>query len=283
MEDDFEDIYKWTNERIKKEVSSLKELKRDTRQIEGLIIILVLVCIIISLYAEAQMAKYIFITVAVLMFIFCTIYSFKNESKIIDKQNQFSEVVLAELAVHIKDGFTYEENEEVSGNYYIKSGFNRIYKELKSKGVISGTRNNHSISVSNIIVKGQKSELFKGIFAYVTLNKEVDEIDIMTVNSKNNKKEKFEIPDQKLYLYAEDVGKARELITDEVLDELKKFRQKINLKFELMMNKNLLFFRFFDNEILTKPLSNNKQTKEYVYKYYQIIEFLAYIAEIIDK
>ena len=75
------------------------------------------------------MAQYIFVTVAAMMFIFCTFYTFKGERRIIEEQNKFSEVALSELAVHIKDGFVYEKDEELSGSYYRKSGFNRIYKE----------------------------------------------------------------------------------------------------------------------------------------------------------
>ena len=50
-----------------------------------------------------------------------------------------------------------------------------------------------------------------------------------------------------------------------------------------MINKDLVFFRFFDNEILTKPIANDKETKEYLYKYYRIIEFLSEFIEKIEK
>ena len=60
------------------------------------------------------MAQYIFVTVAAMMFIFCTFYTFKGERRIIEEQNKFSEVALSELAVHIKDGFVYEKDEELS-------------------------------------------------------------------------------------------------------------------------------------------------------------------------
>ncbi len=283
MEEDFEEIFKWSKERIQNEVSSLFEVKKEIRQIEGLLIGIVLLCIFFALIAEAAIAKYIFITVAILMFICCTIYSFKNETRITEKQNRFSEVALAELATHIKDGFTYEENEEIPSSYYKKSGFDRIYTDLTSKGVISGIKRNRNMSVANIIVSNSNKVLFKGIFAYVELKHEVDEIDVMSVNSTSNRKQKFEIPKQNLYMYSEDTNKSRQIITDEVLEDLNQFRKNLNLKFEFMMNQNLLFFRFFDNDILTKPLANNSQTKKYLYKYYQIIEFLSYFTEKIDR
>ena len=58
------------------------------------------------------------------------------------------------------------------------------------------------------------------------------------------------------------------------------FAKETKVKFEYMINKELVFFRFFDNEILTKPITNDKETKEYMYKYYRIIEFMS---EFIEK
>ena len=283
MREDFEKIYEFTNEKIVNEKQRVKEYKKDIRQSEGLIIGIIVVCLIISFLAPTQMAQYIFVTVAAMMFIFCTFYIFKGERRIIEKQNKFSEVALSELAVHIKDGFVYEKDEELSGSYYRKSGFNRIYKELESYGLISGTKDGHTISLSNIIVKAQNKELFRGIFAYGTLKKSIKEIDVMRVNSKNNKKEKYELPNQELYMYAEEMNDARKIINDDVIKFIEEFKNETKYKFEFMINKELVFFRFFDNEILTKPIANDKETKEYLYKYYRIIEFLSEFIEKIEK
>ena len=283
MREDFEKIYEFTNEKIVNEKQRVKEYKKDIRQSEGLIIGIIVVCLIISFLAQTQMAQYIFVTVAAMMFIFCTFYTFKGERRIIEEQNKFSEVALSELAVHIKDGFVYEKDEELSGSYYRKSGFNRIYKELESYGLISGTKDGHSISLSNIIVKAPNKELFRGIFAYGTLKKSIKEIDVMRVNSKNNKKEKYELPNQELYMYAEEMNDARKIINDDVIKFIEEFKNETKYKFEFMINKDLVFFRFFDNEILTKPIANDKETKEYLYKYYRIIEFLSEFIEKIEK
>ena len=105
----------------------------------------------------------------------------------------------------------------------------------------------------------------------------------MRVNSKNNKKEKYEIPNQDLYMYAEKIDNARKILTDDVLKFVEDFSKETKVKFEYMINKELVFFRFFDNEILTKPITNDKETKEYMYKYYRIIEFMSEFIEKIDN
>lgn len=283
MNEAFEKVYEWTNEKLKKERERVKEYKKDIRQSEILIVGIIIVCLIISFIAGDPTSKYVFVTVAAMMFIFCTFYTFKHERKIIEKQNKYSEFALSELAVHIEDGFVYEKDEELSGSYYRKSGFNRMYKKFSSKGVISGTKDHHDISLSNVIVKGNNKELFRGIFIYGTLKKEVKEIDVMRVNSKNNKKEKFEIPNQGLYMYAESIEEAREVVTDEILEYITKFQEETQYKYEYMIHKNMVFFRFFDNEVLTKPITNDNETKEYLYKYYRIIEFMTGLLTLIEK
>ena len=283
MDNEFEKIYEWTNEKLKNERKIIKEYRNEIRQSEGLIIGIIILCLVIAFFAPTEAAKYIFITVAVLMFIFCTIYTFKNERKITARQNNYSEYALSELAVHIKDGFVYDKNEEILGSYYRKSGFNKRYKELESHGVISGTKDGHAISISNIMVKSETEELFRGIFGYGTLNSSIHEIDVMRVNSKNNKKEKYQIPNQEMFIYSENMTEARKVINENVIQYIEDFMKATNYKLELMINKNMAFFRFFDQDILTKPLTNDKETKQFLYKYYGIIEFIAGFIDNIDK
>ena len=85
MKEEFEKIYEWTNEKLSKELEIVKEYKKDIRQSEGLIIGIIIICLIISFVTDITMAKYIFVTAAAMMFIFCTFYSFKGERKIIEK------------------------------------------------------------------------------------------------------------------------------------------------------------------------------------------------------
>ena len=283
MEKEFEEIYDFTNEKIAREKEVIREFKTDIRQSEGLIIGIIVICIIISLITRITIAKYIFVTVAAMMLIFCGFYIFSNERKIIDKQNKFSEFALSELAVRIQDGFIYEKEAEISGTYYRKSGFNRVYKDLRSIGVISGTRNGHNISASNVIVNGQNKELFRGIFTYAELNHSFEEIDLMRVNSQNNKKEKYEIPGTGIFMYSENTTRAQEVITEDIVECMKDFMKDTKIKFEMMVNKEFVFFRFLDSAILTKPIANDKETKEYLYKYFRIIDFTSQMSNLLDN
>ena len=65
----------------------------------------------------------------------------------------------------------------------------------------------------------------------------------MKVNSKNNKKEKFEIPGQGLYMYAESIEEARKVLTDEVL-------RVPYIKIPLNNSLLLPFTIIFESEIL---------------------------------
>ena len=278
MNKEFEEIYK----NVTKELSDVKvkidEYKKDIRESEALIIGIIIVCLVISFITDITMAKYIFISVSAMMFIFCTIYTFANERRIIARQNKYSETALLESISHIRDEFTYEKDEKVSGTYYGKAGFDRIYTDFESKGRISGNRDGHSISISNIIVKKNSIEIFRGIFGYAKLSKNFNEIDVMTVNSKNHRKQKYEVPYQGLYMYSEDTESARKIFTDDIFEDVRVFTNYTGIKLEFMVNKDLVFFRFFDNKILTKPIANDKKTKEYINQYFNIIDFISKIA-----
>ena len=103
MREDFEKIYEFTNEKIVNEKQRVKEYKKDIRQSEGLIIGIIVVCLIISFLAPTQMAQYIFVTVAAMMFIFCTFYTFKGERRIIEEQNK---LMKQQIEQNSKDEYT---------------------------------------------------------------------------------------------------------------------------------------------------------------------------------
>ena len=84
-------------------------------------------------------------------------------------------------------------------------------------------------------------------------------------------------------MYSERISKARQVLTDDKLEFIKQFKEETKYKLEMMINKNMVFFRFFDNDILTKPITNNKETEEYMYKYYRIITFMSEFVEMIDN
>lgn len=283
MDKEFEEIYKNTVKELADTRKSINEYKKDIRESEILIIGIIIVCLIISFITNITMAKYIFVTVSAMMFVFCTIYTFANERKIIAKQNKYSEIALIEAISHIKDNFIYEKDEQTSEKNYRKSGFDRTYKKLESKGRIYGIRKGHEISISNIIVKNNIKEIFRGIFGYAILNNSFDEIDVMTVNSKKHIKQKYEVPYQGLYMYSENTENSRKILTDDIFEDVRVFSGTTALKLEFMINKNLVFFRFFDNKILTKPIANDKETKEYINQYFNIIDFIARIATKIER
>lgn len=278
MNSEFEEIYKNVINELSETRAKLDEYKKDIRESEALIIGIIIVCLIISFVTDIMMAKYIFLSVSAMMFIFCTIYTFSNERRITARQNKYSEAALIESVSYIKDDFVYEQNDLNSDSYYGKSGFDRSYKNLESKGCISGKRDGHTISVSNVIVRNNSREIFRGIFGYATLHKNFNEIDVMTVNSKKHRKQKYEVPYQGLYMYSEDNESARKIITDDIFEDVRVFTEYTGVKIEFMVNKDLVFFRFFDNKILTKPIANDKETKEYINQYFNIIDFISKIA-----
>ena len=79
-------------------------------------------------------------------------------------------------------------------------------------------------------------------------------------------------------MYSEDTESARKIFTDDIFEDVRVFTNYTRIKLEFMVNKDLVFFRFFDNKILTKPIANDKKTKEYINQYFNIIDFISKIA-----
>ena len=105
----------------------------------------------------------------------------------------------------------------------------------------------------------------------------------MKIKRKNKKKEKYEIHETGIFMYSESTEKSKQIIDEEIIECIREFMKETKIKFEMMVNKELVFFRFLDSDMLTKPLANDKATKEFLYKYFRIIDFTAHMSYLLDK
>ena len=197
--EDFLDIKKWVDEKVQKERNTIYLEILEKRQFEMLFFgIIILLLFIIAVFPNhiLKVVSWISIIVTVLIL---TGYIYSKNVKILEKKIEFKERVLEEFAIHIKDGFVYETNGEISESKYRKSGFNKSYNEFVSNCCMTGERNNRKIGIANVSIEKQDlnskigKQLFKGVFAYCELNENTNEIDVMKVNSNSNKKEKIEL------------------------------------------------------------------------------------------
>ena len=159
------------------------------------------------------------------MIVVALIFMIVNEIKIFGIKLDYKKEILKDFAKTISNDWEYKVDEPISEVYYKKSGFNQTYTKIYSDGYLKAKRNNKEINMGNIsvmkdITKSNKNitvEAFNGIFAHTKIDSYVDEIDVMKTNSKNNIKQKLEIVDGKLYMYSENINKARQVLNNNLL------------------------------------------------------------------
>lgn len=278
--EEFLEIEKWVDEKVHKERNTIYLEILEKRQFEMLFFgIIILLLFIIAVFPNniLKVISWIGIGIASLALIG---YVYSKNIKILEKEKEFKERVLEEFAIHIKDGFVYETNGEISESKYRKSGFNKSYNKFVSNCCMVGEKNGRKIEIANILVEkensdsGKKKQLFQGVFSYCELNEKIDEIDVMKVNSNNNRKEKVEIEKENLYMYSEDSNYASKIVNDSIIELIRKVKNEFNITLEFMVHKNSLYVRYFINNINNVLLFKVPDEQEILYKYYRLIEFM---------
>lgn len=284
---DFIEICEVVDEKVAKKRAILElELleKKQFQMLFGAIIFLMIFILVAFANNTIKMVAWGILIVTVITII---IYTILAELKILKKKVDFKEDVLSEFAVHIKDGFIYDRNGEISESKYRKSGFNRVYNDFFSNAYIEGIKNGRNIGIANVIIKQNRKnnkmeEVFKGAFAYANLKESINEIDLMKINSKNNKKEKYYLEETNLYMYSENTTYAKKIFDDSIIYEINNLKKELNLTLECMVNKNTLYIRFFVDNMNNTLLYASENEKEMLYKYYRIINFMDSVATKIE-
>ena len=226
---EFLEICDWVNEKVAKKRAILNLEKTEKRQLQMLLGAIMALMIFIIIAFANQTLKTIAWVIFMIAFAILVFYSFLENLKILKKKVEFKEIVLEEFAVHLKDGFTYEQNGEISESKYRKSGFDKAYNEFFSNSYMEGQKNGRNIGVANVIIKKRQKnnelkETFKGAFAFANLNSIVKEIDIMKVNSTKNTREKFCLEEADLYMYSDNIDDAKKIIDKSIVDEIVKIK-----------------------------------------------------------
>lgn len=284
---DFLDICDWVNEKVAKKRAILQLEITEKKQVQALLIVIMALMVFIIITFVNQTLKKVAFAIIIISLVILFVYTILENLKILKKKVEFKESVLEEFAIHLKDGFTYEQNGEISESKYRKSGFDKAYNDFYSNSYMDGEKNGRHIGLANIIIKKRQKnnelkETFKGAFAYATLTSLVPEIDVMKVNSVNNTREKLYLDRANLYMYSENMEYAKKIIDDSIIDEIVKLKNEFNITLECMVNKDMLFVRFFIDNMNNTLLYGTKKEREVLYKYYRIINFMELVARKID-
>lgn len=288
--EEFLEICSWVDEKVVKEKNILHLEVVEKRQSQMLIIGIMLLMLFIIFVFRDDLVNIGAISVLVLSIVGLIIYTIMADLKILKEKVDVKRRVLEEFAIHVRDGFTYESNGEVSESKYRRSGFNKNYNEFISNCYMAGDRSGKNIGIANIDVRkridGKKEEtktIFTGVFTHVDLKMFAKEIDLMTVNSKNNVRDKISFDEDKLYMYTENKEYGLAIFDSNVMDKVRQIKEEFNTTLELMINKQMLYMRFFMTDLNNTLLFASNNEIKLLYKYYRIIETTYELSEIIDE
>ncbi len=279
---EFLKLYEEVNQKVKDGKKKASGSISDIRHSEILLFCLSFLSILAFFMAPIYNAKYIFLVVGILMIIISILYMIVNEIKIYGIKLKFKKEILKEFTAELNNNLEYKTDESISEVYYRKSGFNQTYKSIYSDGFIKGKNENRNFEMGNIsvikdITKSNQNitvEVFNGIFAYCAINGNIEEIDLMRVNSKNNIKEKLEIQNGKMYMYADNINEARTILDNNMIDKILNLKNELGIDVEFMVNKNETFYRFFTQNTVSTNLFASKNEMQALYFYYKIINFI---------
>ena len=279
---EFLKLYEEVNQKVKDGKKKASGSISDIRHSEILLFCLSFLSILAFFMAPIYNAKYIFLVVGILMIIISILYMIVNEIKIYGIKLKFKKEILKEFTAELNNNLEYKTDESISEVYYRKSGFNQTYKSIYSDGFVKGKNENRNFEMGNIsvikdITKSNQNitvEVFNGIFAYCAINGNIEEIDLMRVNSKNNIKEKLEIQNGKMYMYADNINEARTILDNNMIDKILNLKNELGIDVEFMVNKNETFYRFFTQNTVSTNLFASKNEMQALYFYYKIINFI---------
>lgn len=285
---EFIDICDWVDEKVARRRVVFKLEQSEKKQLQMLFGVVMILMLFIIFAFSNQGIKTIAWIIFIISLASLIIYSILTNLKMVKKKVEFKKDVLEEFAIHIKDGFIYEQNGEISESKYRKSGFDKSYNEFFSNSYMDGDRDGRNIGLANVIVKRRDNktnnlkEVFNGAFAFSSLKLSTNEIDIMKVNSTKNTREKYFINSLGLYMYADDIGYAKRVIDESIIEEINNIKKELNLTLECMVNKDMLYVRFFVDNMNNTLLFGTEKEREVLYKYYRIINFMDFLSRKIE-
>lgn len=238
---------------------------------------------------------FIFIIIDFIIYIFISILFNKKQK---EYNKVFKEVVIGELISNFYSDFNYLPNGEMPREIYNEAKYDEYYNRYKSEDYIEGKINN-KYQINMAEVKTQKVDryrdangnthtttttIFYGIFSRIVIDKSINsELRIKRNGSYFLNKNRLEMDSgefEKYFdVYASNKIIGMQLLTADIMEELIDFQNENNIKYDIIVNNNIIYLRFhcgnmFEPESVNKDVLNEKNLK----KYYNILQFISEVS-----
>jgi len=141
---------------------------------------------------------------------------------------------------------------------------------------------------NNILGSGKNShteEIFKGIFAYITCNKDIGTY----IKILKNRKINFANTSDRVLMDSEDFEKffdvysenritTTQLLTSDIMELLVDFYKKYYLDYEIVFRNNIIYMKFSTGAMFEPRIFGNSMDKELLFVYYSILKLILEIS-----
>lgn len=186
----------------------------------------------------------------------------------------------------------------IMGNKYKAAGFDlKDFNIVKSDDYITGNLGYNSFlemaELKLISDRGKEDEIsvrslvFNGVFAYIKMDKDLKKSIKITRNKRIhmlNQTYRLIEMDSQIFenyfdVYGDDKILTMRIITPELMDELVGFYEKYKIDFDICMQGNSIFMRFFSGQMFEPTVIKNSMEKEYLFMYYCIFKLILDVVE----
>ena len=303
----FEEFYE---KLVNEEADSLNKKKKNAgiENIRNRVLSIILIIIVfITIFYLIKMLINPYLIVLIIILYSLVIYAIKtrliSHDKRIDFTSDFKEKVIKGMTSLLDKDALYNKYNSISEDMYNEAEFEN-YDRLSSDFTVSGKLKNNS----NYIFGDVKTDFFErrkrmrgyrimffGLFVSIEHNKELKDaiyikngdnilfrnIGYYKVPSKKLKV-KFDSPEfeKEFDVYSADNNLVSKIITPDIMKSLLDFKKEMNIRYEITIKDNHIYYRFFCGKLYkNNPLNSNPIDKKSLYKYYKVIEFSLNISE----
>ena len=286
----FEEIYEYVSKNSFEEVELERKKGNKTRNI-----------ILIIGFSLSLLAFIILHSLTIFPILACAIIAF-----IVSRFNSnynlvYKEKIIKAFINAYNENLVYMPNKGIPSLTYRDAGFEKSFDIYHSDDLIEGIIDDCPISFAEVHTQNEYEDsdgkrnyqtLFHGAFAITRCNKEIK--DTITIHKDKGllgkmfkKKTKLEMDSQEFEkvfdVHSENKIVAMQILTSDIMNLMLDFKKKYNIKFEITIDKYNIFTRFHTGAIFEPTLSKYSLSKEYLRKYYDLINFVFDFAILINS
>lgn len=275
-----------------------KKKKEKANKISGIICLIIDTFAIIMIFGNGMSLKSplflmplipVLIINLIVVVIVNVLFSGKEQIKY---NGIYKKTVINKIMENFYDNLEYFPQKEMPEYIYEEPKYDEYYDNYESEDYLEGQINNkYSIQMAEVLTEEEQEyensegetetrtiTKFHGLFAKIIMDKSINsELKIMQ-NGEIQKKDRLNMDSsefEKLFdVQASNQIIGMQLLTADVMEELIEFRNNANMRFDIFIKGNELYFRFHSGDMF-EPGSLKKDAlhKETIQKYFNLLNF----------